>query len=270
MKEEYLRHLKEKGYSQATIQAYRSVFSHFRQELNKHSIEWFHKKVLDFAGATRFCYLTRLKRYLKYARPELVKYVIIPAVTKRLPRDIPSQTEFKKVLQRPDILSFKGIRDRALMELLYSTGIRRQELINLKLGDIDHRKLLVQINEGKMKKDRIVPVSRKAHQWLARYLVKVRPMLKPKTNHIFVSMYGKKLSKEVPYKVIKSYAEYSCHMYRHAYATHLVQNGMNIASLQRLLGHSRLTTTQVYTQVTLNELEYSYRKYHQRDRWKDV
>ena len=126
-RQEYLRHLKEKGYSQATIQAYRSVFSHFQGEINKSSIEWFHKKVLNFAEATRFCYLTRLKRYLKYAKPELVKYVIVPDTPKRLPKDIPSQTELKKVLQKPDILSFKGIRDRALLELFYSTGIRKQE-----------------------------------------------------------------------------------------------------------------------------------------------
>lgn len=268
MSQQFFMRLKEKGYANGTIQAYKSVLSHFKgDEIDSKSIERFQKKLMTFKDTTRFSYLIRLKKYLEYTNPKLAKQVIIPDVPQRLPKDIPNQTEFKQILQKPNVFTFKGLRDRALLELFYSTGIRKAELINLRIDDIDHGKLLVRINQGKMKKDRILPISKKSHRWIKRYIEKVRPLLKPRTNHLFISMYGDQLSDSVPHKIIKSYAEYSCHSYRHAYATHLIQNGMNVASLQRLLGHSRLTSTQIYTQVTLNELKASYAKYHQRDKW---
>ena len=154
-----------------------------------------------------------------------------------------------------------------ILELLYGAGLRKKELTNLKLDDIDCQKRTVRVISGKNQKDRVVPISKVAVVWLKKYVEEVRTVLKPKSDYLFIAKSGYQATGAIIYNAVKSYSQYSCHKYRHAYATHLLQNGMKETSLQRLLGHSCITTTQIYTKVTIKDLKTSYAKYHQRDRW---
>ena len=266
--EKYLEKLKEKNYAVSSIKKIRYVLKPFVVEgVSKESIGEYQRKIAGLDQNTRNSYLSCLARYLKKYHEKLVEEVNIPKKLKKLPKEIPSQEEVKTILQRPDVLSFKGIRDRLILEFFYGSGIRLSELRNLRLEDVDYKKQLILINQGKNKKDRICPISSVAMRLLKKYLEKVREKLKGKENYIFLGPRGRKMNAKVPWRIVKKYGEYSPHKYRHAYATHLLQNGMKETSLQRLLGHSRLSTTQVYTKVTIADLKESYRRYHLRDKW---
>jgi len=266
--QEYLRQLKEKGLAEETVLSYRLVLKHFeKKQLTEQVIRSYISTIGHYQLNTKRGCLEKLKRYLKQAKPELAKAVIIPKVPKVLPKDIPSQEEVTAILNKPDVSTFVGLRDRVILELLYSTGLRKKELWQLKVEDIDPIKQLVRVNQGKNKKDRIVPISKVSLEWVVKYLTKVRPMLKPRCNHIFLDRHGEQMGRHTPYSIVKKYSANGCHKYRHAYATHLLQNGMKETSLQRLLGHSLITTTQVYTKVTIQDLQHTYQRYHPRDRW---
>ena len=266
--QDYLRQLKERGLAEATIRGYWFVLRHFKHEVTRESIEVFQESIAHYQPATKRGCLECLIGYLKVASPQLVKYVVIPKVPKRLPHNIPNQQDVKVIFQKPDVTTFEGLRDRAILELFYATGLRKKELLNLQVEDIDLVKQLVRVNQGKNSKDRILPLSKQALLWVTKYLEKVRPALKPKCNAVFLNPFGWKVSLGYPYLRVRRYSKNGCHKYRHAYATHLLQNGMKETSLQRLLGHSLISTTQLYTQVTIQDLQKSYRKFHTRDKWK--
>jgi len=267
MTKEFLNDLKEKGYDPKTIWHYRRVFASFPRGFTKESIERYQQSIRNLAPITQANYLAKLGKYLKLYYPKLAKEIIKVKVPEVLPKNIPDQKNVKEILQQPNVSTFSGVRDRVILELFYSTGIRRKELVNLKVDDIDRVKQIVRINEGKNKKDRLVPISKHSLQWVRRYLDRIRPCYEPKSNYFLVGKDGHQMAASTPYKIIKRYADYSCHKYRHAYATHLLENGMKETSLQRLLGHTHLTTTQIYTKVTITELQKEYRKYHPRDTW---
>ena len=265
---EFLEQLKEEGYAQSSIVAYYHTLKFFEDiGVTKLTINAFAKKVSGFKPNSRQAYLLRLKNYLRCSYPELERLIDLPKLPRCIPQNIPGQEAIYEILQRPDITTYKGVRDRAILEVFYSTGIRKSELINLKLTDIDYSKNVLRVNQGKMKKDRLLPISGKAIEWLKKYLENVRPLLKARHNYIFMNMFGQKLSQQGPYVIIKKYSTNSCHKYRHAYATHLLQNGMKETSLQKLLGHSELSSTQIYTKVTITDIKQSYAKYHPRDSW---
>ena len=265
---DFLRQLKERGLADQTVGHYRFVLKNFENvPLTKQAIESYRARFSHYQASTMRSCLEMLKRYLNQVKPELVKYVIIPKVPKRVPKNIPSQTQVKEILGQPDLTTFEGIRDRAILELFYSTGLRKKELLQLKVEDIDTIKQLVRVNQGKNNKDRIVPISKNSLIWIKKYLERVRPALKPKCNNIFLNRFGWEMGNGHPYVRVRRYSKNGCHKYRHAYATHLLQNGMKETSLQRLLGHALITTTQVYTKVTIQDLIHSYRRYHYRDKW---
>ena len=268
MIEKYLKQLKEKGYSESAQKRYRQVLSYFKtRKFSKKSITEYQKELTKYAMNTRINYLTSLRKYLRDQDAELAEKIIIPKQIIEHPKDIPTQEKVKEILQKPDITTYKGIRDKVILELIYSAGIRRQELLNLKIEDVDIQKQILRINQGKNKKDRIIPISGQAMQWLTKYLIKIRESWRPKTEYIFLSRQGYQMPIVSLHKIIRRYGKYSCHKYRHAYATHLMRNGMKVATLQRLLGHSRIRTTQVYTQITIKELKESHAKYHPRNKW---
>jgi site-specific recombinase XerD len=264
---EYIRELREKGYAQDSLVSYKTALNKLNLPLTETSIKEFHKKILHLKTNTKTTYLMRLRTYLKKTKPELAKEIIMPKQEKSIPKNIPDKKEAREILQSPDTTRFTGIRDKAILELFYATGIRKNELIELKAEDIDYVKCIIKVRKGKMNKERLVPVSAKALKWVKYYLDRVRPVLKPKSEQLFLNRFGTKLAKNSPYKIVKKYAEYGCHKYRHAYATHLLQNGMKETSLQRLLGHSMISTTQIYTKVTIEELKASYAKHFKRDKW---
>jgi integrase/recombinase XerD len=267
--QDYLQRLKEKEYSKDTIRQYRYILRKlFAIELDKHGIEAFQKGFLNLKPKSRNRYFLITKKILADLDPKLEKYIIIPKLPEELPKNIPGQEEISAILQKPDVSTFRGIRDRTILELLYSTGIRRMELVCLTVEDLDLNQGLLRINQGKMKKDRIVPAGKVSVQWLKKYLEWVRPALNPKNNALFLSRTGGRMNEGTPNKIIKKYSANSPHKYRHSFATHLLQNGMKETSLQRLLGHSQVSTTQIYTRVTIHDLRASYTKYHKRDCWR--
>ena len=265
----YLKRLKEKGYSRDSLRTYRRVLGWFEnQTISESSINRFYASIKGLKLSSQLLYLGKLRKYLQEYYPKLLAYAPMPKKPQPLLKNIPDKLSVKKIVQQPDMGSFSGIRDRVILELLYGSGLRRSEVISLKLGDLDLVKHIVRVNAGKGNKDRIVPLSKMAVAWLRRYLDRVRPALHPKTDDVFTSTRtGLALYVSMVNKIVRKYSDYSPHKYRHAYATHLLQNGMQETSLQRLLGHSQLATTQLYMKVTIPELMDAYRKYHPRDRW---
>jgi integrase/recombinase XerD len=194
---------------------------------------------------------------------------------KRLPRSILTQAEAKKVLHAPDTKTVLGYRDRTLLEVLYSTGIRKEEAINLQMQDVDYHEGFLRVNQGKGGKDRVVPVGRIACRYLENYVLAVRPSLirDLHNDHLFLSLKGNRLSKNMAWDIVKKHAErakikrvVSPHTFRHPCATLMLRNKANIRHIQEMLGHASLDSTQVYTSVSITDLKEVHGKCHPRER----
>jgi len=194
---------------------------------------------------------------------------------KLLPRNVPSEGEVAKIIEQPNLNIPLGFRDRAILEVLYSSGIRKAELINLDLADVDYQQGTMIIRQGKGNKDRYVPVGQVACQFLEAYIHHVRGLLlkgQP-SPALFVSLQCRRISLSYLCYVIKKYVKkagikkrITTHSFRHACATHLVNRGMDIRHVQVLLGHSCLSSTQVYTRVGIEDLKRVIKKYHPREK----
>ena len=194
---------------------------------------------------------------------------------KKLPRSILTQTEARRILHAPDTKTVLGYRDRAILEVLYSSGIRRKELSDLMLEDVDATEGYLRINEGKGKKDRIVPIGKIACRYLENYIKAVRPSLirHPYENHLFLSLRGGQLQRNDISIIARYYAEKSkikkhvtTHTFRHTCATLMLRNKANIRHIQELLGHSSLNSTQIYTAVSIADLKEVHSKCHPREK----
>lgn len=189
----------------------------------------------------------------------------LPKLEKRLPRHILTINEIEQILSVPDITTLQGLRDRALLELLWSTGIRRLEAASLELYDIDQERKTITIRLGKGKKDRVIPIGRRALDWLNVYLLKVRPQLIINQNEkaLFMAMDG--LAGLTPNGITNLTSKYikqsgiekrgSCHLFRHAMATQMLENGADLRWIQAMLGHASVESTQIYTQVSIRTLQ---------------
>lgn len=201
-----------------------------------------------------------------------VPYAKVP---KRLPRGILTNTEARRIINTPDTSCALGYRDRAIMEVLYTTGIRKQELNNLSLADVDYHDGFLRIDQGKGGKDRIVPLGRIACRCLENYIKSVRPELirDPFNNALFLSTRGKRLSKNMVWEMVKKYAKkakikknISPHTFRHTCATAMLRNKADIRAVQELLGHESLESTQIYTRVTIGDLKEVHSRCHPREK----
>lgn len=203
-----------------------------------------------------------------------------PAATKRLPKAL-SFAEIEKLLEAVGVdakgdLSVLMMRDRALLELLYGTGARISELINLSVDDVSHLspELPILRLHGKGDKERLVPVGKPAMKALEVYLVRARPVLSTSgkgTPALFLNARGGKLSRQSAWQILQDAAEraglagkVSPHTMRHSFATHLLENGADVRVVQELLGHASVTTTQIYTMVTVDQLREVYATSHPR------
>jgi integrase/recombinase XerD len=206
-----------------------------------------------------FSWLTR-EHYILYNPASELQ---LPKRQRKLPRAILSPDEVDNLLSQTDIQCIYGIRDRAIMEVLYSTGIRRMELVSLKINDIDRRSGTAFISEGKGRKDRMVPIGERALAWVNKYEDDVRPQLSINEDQtLFLNQYGAALSMDNLSQKIRLYILQagidkpgSCHLFRHSMATHMLENGADIRYIQELLGHVKLDTTQIYTQVSIKKLK---------------
>lgn len=187
----------------------------------------------------------------------------IPRVPRRLPRFILSIAEVEAILHEADPANAYQLRDRALLELLYSTGIRRTEASNLVGNDLDFNREVLFIREGKGRRDRVVPIGARALSWLDRYLRESRPLLaQPQTSTLFVTDYGEPSRPEFVAARVSRYKQFAgilkpgaTHLLRHACATHMLEGGADIRYIQALLGHASLETTQIYTHVSIEALK---------------
>lgn len=199
---------------------------------------------------------------------------VVEAGTKgiKLPRVL-SEDEVVRLLNQPDITTAEGFRDRTMLEVLYATGMRVSELINLTLERVDLNMKYI-IAFGKGSKERIVPLGSVAAEFLQHYLEKVRPKLTHaarNTNIIFLAFGGHELTRQRFWQIIRAYGRkaninkaLTPHILRHSFATHLLDNGADLRSVQELLGHSDISTTQIYTHLTNKRLRDIYAKAHPR------
>lgn len=199
---------------------------------------------------------------------------VVEAGTKgiKLPRVL-SEDEVVRLLNQPDITMAEGFRDRTMLEVLYATGMRVSELINLTLERVDLNMKYI-IAFGKGSKERIVPLGSVAAEFLQQYLEKVRPKLTHagrNTNIVFLAFGGHELTRQRFWQIIRGYGRkaninkaLTPHILRHSFATHLLDNGADLRSVQELLGHSDISTTQIYTHLTNKRLRDIYAKAHPR------
>jgi integrase/recombinase XerD len=190
-----------------------------------------------------------------------------------LPRGILKPKDMTALLRAPDVTTLLGLRDRAILELLYATGMRNAELIGLKLQDVEREAEQVRVL-GKGNRERVVPAGRIALNWLWRYLEEARPRLArgPNGGVAFLSCRGSALTRCELNNIVRKHARraglpahITPHALRHTCATHLLQAGAGIRSIQALLGHASLATTQVYTHVDITDLKKVHRAYHPRE-----
>lgn len=204
--------------------------------------------------------------------------IVLPRLGKRLPRVVLTPGEARRMLEEPDTQTRRGIRDRAILEVFYSTGIRLEEMTGLTIHDVDTRQGFLRINRGKFAKDRIVPLGRKACDYVREYLQKVRSewsRADREQRALWLSFKRphQPLKKQAIEVMVRDYARraglgkrVTPHVWRHTCATHLAANGSDLVHVQRLLGHRSLRTTQIYTRVSIPDVRRTLRHAHPRYR----
>jgi len=187
----------------------------------------------------------------------------LPKQGKRLPRTILSVADVEAILHEADPATVQGLRDRAMLETLYSTGLRRMELPNLMLYDVDLARRVVFVREGKGRRDRVIPIGERAAAWVEKYLMEARPeLLTTAHDTLFVTDYGEAVSPEFVAARMRRYKAFAgidkpgnVHLLRHACATHMLEGGADTRFIQAMLGHANLATTQIYTHVSIDKLK---------------
>lgn len=198
-------------------------------------------------------------------------HIELAKVWMRLP-DTVSQEEMNRILSGPDHSTPSGLRDRAMLELLYATGLRVSELISLSMNSINWQVGFLAVM-GKGGKERVVPVGRTAYDFVRRYVDEARPkFVRSKTTEVlFLNRFGRAFTRQGLWKIIVGYAQKAGlqknvhpHTFRHSFASHLLEGGADLRAVQVMLGHSDISTTQIYTHVTRERLKEIHRKYHPR------
>lgn len=207
-----------------------------------------------------FRWLVRTRRILSNPAADLD----MPRIEKRLPKHILTAAEAEKILNGAEPATALGLRDRAILETLYSTGIRRTELCNLHMHDIDFDRGTLMVRQGKGKKDRLLPIGERALAWIARYRDAARPQwaLAVDDGTLFLTQRGEAIDPRYLSELARDYIRAadigktgSCHLFRHTMATLMLENGADLRFIQVMLGHAELSTTQIYTQVAINKLK---------------
>jgi integrase/recombinase XerD len=285
----YLTHLAEKNYSPRTIatrEAYLRYFTAWCDErsltkpsqidrpiLERYQRYLFYYRKRDGEPLTTRSQHTRIiplrhwfswmvkKGHLLYSPAADLE---LPRMEKRLPKAILSAREAETVLAVPDIGNSAGLRDRAILETFYSTGMRRLELVNLTVHNIDQERGTVMIRQGKGRKDRLIPIGERALAWIERYKDSARPELVTGKDDgtLFLSQWGEAFQPNAMTSLVRHYVEKSgvgkkgaCHLFRHTMATLMLEGGADIRFIQAMLGHAELSTTEIYTQVSIRLLQ---------------
>jgi integrase/recombinase XerD len=280
---------REKAYSERTVENREAslrpfiAWAHDRgltrpQEITKPILERYQRHLFLYRKAngeplsTRSQHVrtTPVKAFFKWlSRQNHILYnpaseLELPRMERRLPRHILNVREAETVLAMPDLSTPIGVRDRAILETLYSTGIRRMELIRLHLTDIDAERGTVMVRQGKGKKDRMIPIGARALAWVAKYRDDVRPELACGSDDgtLFLTTLGEAFAPDRLTQLARNYVDAAdtgkrgaCHLFRHTMATLMLEGGADIRFIQAMLGHAELSTTQIYTQVSIRMLK---------------
>lgn len=283
----HLEWLQVTGYSEDTVRARRIAIKRFiawcaersiahPQDVTKPIIERYQRSLFYYRKAdgkpmtlgSQLGYLAPLKTFFKWlAKENHILYnpaseLTLPRPPKQLPRVILSVQEVEAILREAEPITPPGLRDRALLEVLYSTGLRRMELPNLMLYDVDLTRRIVMVREGKGKRDRVIPIGQRAAAWVEKYLLDARPqLLIADSEALFLTDYGLPVTPEYLADRVRRYMQFAgidkpgaCHLFRHAMATHMLENGADTRFIQAMLGHANLATTQIYTHVSIDKL----------------
>ena len=287
--DQFIHHLRvEKGLAKNTIESYSRDLTRYFDFLEKRSLPPLKASQIDImdyvsslAGALCVRSIARNLSSLKVFYRFLVsdgklktnpaRLISNPKLPRRLPGVLSSE-EVERLLAAPDVQTPRGLRDRAMLELLYASGLRVSELVGLKMVSVNLEAGWVR-TVGKGSKERMVPMGSKAQQSLKEYLADSRPRLlkKRSSSHLFVTSRAKPMSRQAFWKIIKRCArlagirkEISPHSLRHSFASHLLEHGADLRSVQIMLGHADIATTQIYTHVTRERLKQIHEKYHPR------
>lgn len=249
------------------LAAYRRALFHYRNP----------KTGLALKFATQASYLTSVRRWFVWLAQEqfvaenAAAGLELPKPERRLPTSVLTVDEVERMLNATDVSRPLELRDRAMLETFYSTGMRCGELCSLQVYDLEAERRLVTIRQGKNRKDRVVPIGERALAWVEKYTADVRPAWAAQTNEttLFLSVNGRSLGRNNLSAIIRGYVlragipkRGSCHLLRHTAATLMMENGADLRSLQMFLGHERLNTTQIYTHVSIQRLREVHDKTH--------
>ena len=288
---DYLHYLKvERGLSENTINSYGIDLKLFLEYLRENEIPSFkqvNKEVIvnymqseknnNKANSSILRSVSSLRKFFQYLAQEKIiekdpmLLIDTPKKKQHLPQVL-TKEEVEKLLRSPNTGQVLGLRDRAMLELMYATGLRISEIINLKLEDL-HLTMGTLQTLGKGHKERIVPVGDEAIKWVNRYLEEARPnLLQPKrSNYLFLNFHGNNLTRQGVWKNLKAEVRkagiqknITPHTLRHSFATHILENGADLRIVQELLGHADISTTQIYTHLSNKQLADIYNRAHPR------
>jgi integrase/recombinase XerD len=300
----FMEHMKVRNYAKATLHGYTDCLGQFLAYLRQQGITDLKRvtsdtltayqiKLIEFRDATGRQYATStlsikiraVKRFFEYL--ESANHILInpaegikePRKETRLPRVVLTEEEARNILDVPNLSLMTGIRDRTVLEVFYGTGIRLEELVNLTIFDCDLQGGMLRVNKGKMAKDRVVPLGKHAVRFLKEYITRVRPHHTKNNKAIrnfFISQTGTPLSRQMIEKMVRDCAakagikkHVTPHVFRHTFATQLVKNGADITAVRKMLGHSCLSVTQIYTRVAGVDVKRTHSRSHPREKDKN-
>jgi integrase/recombinase XerD len=292
----FLSSLKTRNYAPATIRIYREQLKVFGRDLKQKGIDDVrqvtHKDLSEYqervsnqnislpTQALRIRAVKRLYEHLMHENQLLINpsaRITETPIGSRLPKVLLTPEEVNKILHQPNLSLMVGIRDRAVLELLYSTGIRVGECEALTIYDVEIKARLLRIRSGKGRKERVVPIGKEAAKWIKEYQQRVRPRsnrLAPHVRSLFLAVTGNPMTAKMIRAMIHKYVKQaqikkkriSCHTFRHTFATELIKNGADIVSVQKLLGHKDIKSTLIYTRVVPLDLKKTHQKTHPREK----
>jgi integrase/recombinase XerD len=294
---QYLEWIAAHGFSEDTVNTRRAYLGYFHEwskergleapvEITRSVLERYQRWLYHYRKSsgeplgfrTQHTRLQAIKSFFQWmAQQNLLLHnpaseIVLPRMEHRLPKYVLTAQEAEQVIQQPDIGHAEGLRDRAILETFYSTGMRRMELAHLKVYDLDNDRGTLTIRQGKGRKDRVIPIGERALAWIEKYLQESRPLLQTSgadDGTVFLTHMGEPFDRKQLTALVRGYLVESkvgkmggCHLFRHTVATLMLENGADIRVIPQMLGHVKLTTTELYTRVSINLLRQVYSATH--------
>jgi integrase/recombinase XerD len=294
---QYLEWIAVHGFSGDTVNTRRAYLGYFREwcherglaepiEITRPILERYQRWLYHYRKAngqplgfrTQHTRLQDIKSFFQWmARQNLLLHnpaseIVLPRMEHRLPKYVLTAEEAEQIIQQAIVTDPEGLRDRAILETFYSTGMRRMELANVKIYDIDADRTTLTIRQGKGRKDRVIPIGERALAWIDKYMRESRPQLLTgggDDGTVFLTHMGEPFDRKQLTSLVRRYLIDSkvgkmggCHLFRHTVATLMLENGADIRVIQEMLGHAKLTTTELYTRVSINLLRQVYSATH--------